>query len=74
MLRMLVSGVRTAYIPEVLVRMRVGGASNETLAARLKANRMDRKAWAVNGLRPYPWTLHCKPLLKLSQWIRRGDK
>ena len=63
-----------AYIPEVLVRMRTGGASNETLKARLKANNMDRKAWEVNGLKPYPWTLFCKPLRKVSQWFVKGGK
>jgi glycosyltransferase len=31
--------------------MCTGGASTTTLKARLKANKMDRKAWAVNGLK-----------------------
>lgn len=63
--------VRCAYLPEVLVCMRVGGASNRSLEARLKANRMDRQAWTVNGLRPYPWTIPLKPLRKISQWWKR---
>lgn len=63
--------IRCAYLPEVLVCMRVGGASNRSLSARLKANRMDRKAWEVNGLRPYPWTIPLKPLRKISQWWKR---
>jgi glycosyltransferase len=72
MLRFLLKhGQRTVYIPEVLVRMRVGGASNESLAARMKANGMDRKAWEVNGLKPHPWTLLCKPLRKLPQYFLR---
>ena len=37
--------------------MRTGGVSNATLANRLAANRMDKKAWVVNDLQPYPWTL-----------------
>jgi len=61
--------ISTAYIPEVLVNMRVGGISNATIKNRLKANIMDRKAWRINGLRPYPWTLFLKPLRKLSQFI-----
>jgi glycosyltransferase len=44
--------LKAVYIPQVLVHMRTGGASNATLLNRLKANRMDRKAWRVNGLRP----------------------
>ena len=63
--------VKVAYIPEVLVEMRVGGRSNASLAARLAAHRNDHLAWKVNGLRPYPWTLLCKPLRKLPQWVRR---
>lgn len=74
MLRLLLKhGLQTVYIPEVLVRMRVGGASNETLTSRIKANRMDRRAWEVNELRPYPWTLLCKPLRKIGQWLVRPE-
>ena len=69
MLRLLLNkGISCRYIPEVLVRMRLGGASNRSIAARLKANWMDRKAWEVNGLVPYPWTLVCKPLRKIVQF------
>lgn len=57
------------YIPRVLVAMRVGGMSNRSLAARLAANKNDRRAWAINGLRPLPWTFLLKPLRKLSQWV-----
>lgn len=62
--------VRAAYLPRVLVRMRRGGASNRTLGARLRAHRMDRRAWEVNGLRPLPWTLPLKPLRKIGQFFR----
>ena len=63
--------IKVAYIPEVLVRMRMGGVSNISLCNRIKANRMDRKAWKVNDLQPYPWTLIAKPLRKLKQWFVR---
>lgn len=63
--------VRCAYIPKILVKMRTGGASNASLASRLKANRMDRRAWEVNGLKPRPWTLLVKPLRKIPQWWQR---
>jgi glycosyltransferase len=69
MLRALVKHrLRAAYEPTVLVRMRVGGLSNAALSNRWRANRMDRRAWTVNGLRPYPGTLWLKPLRKISQW------
>jgi hypothetical protein len=72
MLRAIVKhGIRTVYLPNVLVKMRVGGVSNASLKNRLRANRMDRQAWKVNGLQPYPWTLWLKPLRKVSQWRLR---
>ena len=72
MLRLLVKHrVSAVYLPEIIVRMRSGGASNAALANRLRANRMDRKAWEVNGLKPYPWTFLMKPLRKLPQYFRR---
>jgi glycosyltransferase len=70
MLRFLVRHqVRATYIPEVLVKMRVGGVSTASVRNRWRANRMDRQAWKVNGLRPYPWTLWLKPLRKVGQWM-----
>lgn len=72
MLRFLVKhGVKAVYIPRILISMRVGGASNVSLRGRIRANRMDRKAWAVNGLPPYPWTLLCKPLRKVGQFFAK---
>jgi len=38
---------------------------------RIQANKMDRKAWEINGLKPYPWTLWMKPLRKIGQWFYR---
>lgn len=60
-----------AYISFVQVLMRAGGMSNRSLRARLAANSNDRRAWTVNGLRPYPWTTWMKPLRKVGQWLRR---
>ncbi|MCW3071643.1 MAG: hypothetical protein JWO44_1533 [Bacteroidetes bacterium] len=59
----------TAYIPEVLVKMRVGGKSNVSLSNRIKANREDKKAWLLNGLKPGMFTLIRKPLSKLGQFF-----
>lgn len=61
--------IRVAYIPKVLVHMRTGGISNATIPNRIKANRMDKLAWQVNGLTPYPWTIYMKPLRKIGQWF-----
>lgn len=61
--------IKAAYIPEIMVRMRTGGKSNATTKNRILANRMDRLAWKVNGLKPFPWTLLMKPLSKISQFL-----
>jgi glycosyltransferase len=73
MLRFLVRyKITSAYLSEVIIKMRAGGMSNASLKNRLKANRMDRLAWKVNGLRPYPWTLWMKPLRKVGQYLRKS--
>jgi glycosyltransferase len=72
MLRILVKHhLKTAYIPEVVVKMRTGGMSNASVRNRIRANREDREAWRINGLRPYFFTLYLKPLRKLTQFIRK---
>lgn len=62
--------LRVKYIPEVLVKMRVGGKSNVSLSNRIKANLEDRKAWKMNGLKPKFYTLTLKPLSKILQFFR----
>ena len=66
--------ITTTYIPKVLVRMRAGGVSNASFRNRLKANRMDRKAWTINGLRPFPWTILAKPVRKIWQWFLKNPR
>ncbi|HLC83471.1 MAG TPA: glycosyltransferase family 2 protein [Bacteroidia bacterium] len=60
-----------AYIPQVLVKMRVGGKSNVSLMNRIKANREDKKAWEINGLSPSMFTFIRKPLSKLGQFFKK---
>jgi len=60
--------ISIAYLPMVLVKMRIGGKSNKSLLNRIKANLEDRKAWKINGLKPGFLTLFLKPVLKLSQY------
>ncbi|GAB3256967.1 glycosyltransferase family 2 protein [Larkinella harenae] len=61
--------IKISYLPEVLVAMRSGGISNATFKHRIRANREDRQAWRINGLRPYFFTLFLKPLRKLNQLL-----
>lgn len=71
MLRMLEKNkVSVSYLPQLLVKMRVGGVSNVSLKNRIKANREDRRAWKVNGLKPGLFTLIRKPLSKIIQYFR----
>jgi glycosyltransferase involved in cell wall biosynthesis len=70
MLRMLLRhGLKAQYIQEVLVKMRIGGESNVSISNRIQANKEDRKAWEVNGLKPHFFTTFLKPLSKLKQFI-----
>lgn len=62
--------VSTAYIPEILVHMRAGGASNAFLKGRLKTMRMASLAWQVNDLQPLPWTQPFRLLSKIIQYTR----
>lgn len=61
--------IKLAYLPELLVNMRAGGQSNVSFKNRVKANREDKKAWEINGLKPGLFTLIKKPLSKLKQYL-----
>lgn len=61
--------IKAAYLPAFIVKMRVGGKSNASVANRLKANNEDRMAWKLNGLKPYFFTLSLKPLRKVWQYF-----
>lgn len=63
-----INKLKLSYIPEVLVKMRTGGVSNAGLTNRVRANLEDRRAWKINGVRPYFFTLYLKPLRKVFQF------
>lgn len=68
-LRYLVQGnIRLAYIPEVLVKMRVGGESNRSLGRILLKSREDLTAIRRNGVGGIG-TLIMKNLSKIGQFI-----
>jgi glycosyltransferase involved in cell wall biosynthesis len=60
--------IKMAYLPEIVTVMRAGGVSNKTVENRLKANKSDRAAWQLNGLKPYWFTLWLKPIRKVLQF------
>ena len=57
------------HLPKVMIHMRAGGVSNVSLKNRIRANREDRLAWKINGLKPKWFTLLRKPLSKLIQYF-----
>ncbi len=61
--------VSITYLPEVLVKMRIGGTSNASFKNRVRANKEDRKAWSKNELTPKWYTLILKPLSKIRQYF-----
>lgn len=63
--------IKLAYLPEFIIKMRVGGKSNVSLKNRIRANQEDRKAWKVNGLKPKLHTLYLKPLRKIVQLFKK---
>jgi glycosyltransferase involved in cell wall biosynthesis len=66
--------IRICYLPRFTVNMRTGGASNRSIADRIRANLEDRRAWKINGLKPRFYTLILKPMRKISQFINRNTR
>ena len=62
------AGMRVDYIPEVLVKMRVGGASNRSLGNILRKSAEDYRALKANGVGGLP-ALAWKNLSKLPQFF-----
>lgn len=73
MLRCLVRpGASASYTPNVLVRMRLGGASNKSVHAVSRKSREDLQVMRRHGLAGW-LTLACKNLRKLPQFISIGQ-
>jgi glycosyltransferase len=67
------SGFRSRYIPEVLVKMRLGGASNKSLRHILRKSREDYAILRKNGVGGLG-SLVLKNLRKLPQFSRRSSQ
>jgi glycosyltransferase involved in cell wall biosynthesis len=75
MLRFLVKHrISTTYIPDVLIKMRVGGASNRSLRNLFIKTSEDYKAWSSNGLPSKWYTIPFKNLSKIPQFFSFGNK
>ncbi len=62
--------IKVGYVPDVLVKMRIGGASNKSIFNRIKNNLEDRKAWKINNIKPSFFTLFIKPISKIGQFFK----
>ncbi|MGN4977017.1 glycosyltransferase family 2 protein [Aeromonas sp. 95A] len=60
--------VHAGYLPKVLIKMRVGGISNRSLASILRKTREDIHAMRNNGLF-WPLTVVLKNISKISQFL-----
>ncbi|MFV0375781.1 MAG: glycosyltransferase family 2 protein [Mangrovibacterium sp.] len=58
------------YLPEVITRMRVGGASNKSLKNIIRKSKEDYRAMKKNRLSFPTWSLICKNLSKLPQFFK----
>jgi glycosyltransferase involved in cell wall biosynthesis len=61
--------LQAQYVPKVLVRFRLGGVSNRSLAHIWRANLEVYKAWRINGEQASPFIVLRKPLGKLLQLL-----
>lgn len=73
MLRFIViNNIRVAYIPQILVKMRIGGASNQSIKNIIQANKECYNAWKDNNLSISPLIFALKPIFKLLQYFKKG--
>jgi glycosyltransferase involved in cell wall biosynthesis len=73
MLRFLVKyRISTVYIPEVLIKMRMGGTSNRSLRNMFIKTSEDYRAWRINGLERKVYTIPFKNLSKIPQFFKKN--
>lgn len=65
------SGVTACYLPQVLVRMRVGGVSNASLRTKARKSMEDLRIMRSHGIGGI-WSLAAKNLRKVPQFLERS--
>lgn len=61
--------IQTRYVPEIWVRMRVGGMSNNSIWNVVRGNIEAYSACRTNGLNVLPWFIITKMLSRIPQFI-----
>jgi len=64
--------IKAAYIPSVMVIMRLGGASNRSLANIIRKSKEDYRALRTNSVGGL-WALLWKNFSKLPQFFQRAN-
>jgi glycosyltransferase involved in cell wall biosynthesis len=65
-----IHGIQARYVPEVWVRMRMGGMSNNSIRNMIRGNFEAYSACRTNGLNVPPWFILTKVLSRVPQFIR----
>jgi glycosyltransferase len=63
------NGISTHYIPDVLVKMRIGGVSNKNLKNLIRKTTQDYMAWKLNNLKGAALAIPLKNLRKIPQFF-----
>ncbi len=71
-LRIFTAGYKTRYIPQVLVAMETGGASNRDAKARLSKTQEDYFVLKKNHVGAGLLSVACKQLRKIRQFLRKS--
>ncbi|ATA89054.1 glycosyl transferase [Capnocytophaga stomatis] len=64
------NGIRTIYLPITMVKMRMGGASNQSIKNIIQANKECYLAWKDNGMSISLFHFLRKPLSKFLQFMK----
>ncbi len=64
-----IHGIQTCYVPEIWIRMRTGGMSNNSIRNILRGNLEAYSACRANGLRVPPWFILTKIIFRLPQYV-----
>ena len=71
---MAVNEIPTRYIPEVWVRMRMGGTTNRSLSNIIRGNLESYRACKRLGLDMKPWYFITKFAMRIPQFFKRPDQ
>ena len=75
MVRMILKGGATyAYLPQTLVKMRVGGVSTSGIKSKVELNKEIKRALEMNGIKSSTAKIYSKYFTKVFQLVKRPEK